>query len=172
MRASRGRDHVPRELPEGSTLDKVTERSSRSSIGQSDPSKSLGNHKEFGPGGHLVDTGSSATGANRLPTATDDGGLELVIRAWPELASEVRGTIVEVAAALIRLARIPGNIGPHQIHYNRPSGKMEKGRAETAQIHNLLSNLYLHLKAGNFKDLARLVDVLKLHGFLPSFGAH
>jgi hypothetical protein len=40
-----------------------------------------------------------------------------------------------------------------------------------AQIHNLLLNLYLHLKAGNFKDLARLVDVLKLHGFLPSFDA-
>jgi hypothetical protein len=47
----------------------------------------------------------------------------------------------------------------------------ERGRVETAQIHNLLSKLYLHLKAGDFKDLARLVDVLKLHGFLPSFDA-
>ena len=49
--------------------------------------------------------------------------------------------------------------------------KTERGRVETAQIHNLLLNLYLHLKAGNFKDLARLVDVLNLHGFLPSFDA-
>jgi hypothetical protein len=45
----------------------------------------------------------------------------------------------------------------------------ERGGVETAQIHNLLLTLYLHLKAGDFKDLARLVDVLKLHGFLPSF---
>ena len=52
-----------------------------------------------------------------------------------------------------------------------PTAKTERGRVETAQIHNLLSHLYLHLKAGNFKDLARLVDVLKLHGFLPSFDA-
>jgi len=47
----------------------------------------------------------------------------------------------------------------------------ERGRVETAQIHNLLLHLYLHLKAANFKDLARLVDVLSLHGFLPSFDA-
>ena len=39
------------------------------------------------------------------------------------------------------------------------------------EIHNLLHNLYLHLKANNFKDLARLVDVLRLHGFLPYFDA-
>jgi hypothetical protein len=47
----------------------------------------------------------------------------------------------------------------------------ETGRVELAQSHNLLCKLYLHLKAGDFKDLARLVDVLKLHGFLPSFDA-
>jgi hypothetical protein len=46
-----------------------------------------------------------------------------------------------------------------------------KGGVETAQTRNLLLNLYLHLKAGNFKDLARLVDVLSLHCFLPSFNA-
>ena len=39
------------------------------------------------------------------------------------------------------------------------------------QIYNLLQLLYLHLKAGNLKDLARLVDVLSLHGFLPSLDA-
>jgi hypothetical protein len=44
-------------------------------------------------------------------------------------------------------------------------------RVELTHFHNLLCNLYLHLKAGEFKDLARLVDVLKLHGFLPSFDA-
>jgi hypothetical protein len=49
--------------------------------------------------------------------------------------------------------------------------KTERGRVETAQIHNLLSTLYLHLKTSDFKDLARLVDVLNLHGFLPSFDA-
>jgi hypothetical protein len=47
----------------------------------------------------------------------------------------------------------------------------ERRGVETAQIRNLLLNLYLHLKAGDFKDLARLVDVLSLHGFLPSFDA-
>jgi hypothetical protein len=45
------------------------------------------------------------------------------------------------------------------------------GRVETAQIHNLLLKLYLRLKAGDLKDLARLEDVLKLHGFLSSFDA-
>jgi hypothetical protein len=40
-----------------------------------------------------------------------------------------------------------------------------------AQIHNLLLKLYLHLKAGDFKDLARLVDVLSLHGFFTIFDA-
>jgi len=45
----------------------------------------------------------------------------------------------------------------------------ERGGVEMAQIHNLLLNLYLHLRTGSFKDLARLADVLKLHGFLPSF---
>jgi hypothetical protein len=49
--------------------------------------------------------------------------------------------------------------------------KTERGRFETAQIHNLLLKLYLHLKARDFKDLARLVDVLNLHDFLPSFDA-
>jgi hypothetical protein len=39
------------------------------------------------------------------------------------------------------------------------------------EIRNLLTQLYLHLKASDLKDLARLVDVLKLHGFLPSFDA-
>jgi hypothetical protein len=29
----------------------------------------------------------------------------------------------------------------------------------------------LHLKTGEFKDFARLVDVLRLHGFLLSFDA-
>jgi hypothetical protein len=42
---------------------------------------------------------------------------------------------------------------------------------DLAQIHNLLLNLFLQLKAGDFKDLPRLVDVLKLHGFLPSLDA-
>ncbi|MGA2439499.1 MAG: hypothetical protein ABSH08_00950 [Tepidisphaeraceae bacterium] len=56
-------------------------------------------------------------------------------------------------------------LGEKSTHLN----KAERGRVETAQIHNLLLTLYLHLKAGDFKDLARLVDVLKLHGFLPSF---
>ena len=118
-----------------------------------------------------MDKGSSANGTQRLPTAADDGGLDLVIQAWPELPSEVGGTIVEAAAALIRLARVHGNVGPHPIHSKPPSEKTEKGRFETVQLHNLLQHLYLHLKAGNFKDLARLVDVLKLHGFLPSFDA-
>jgi hypothetical protein len=45
----------------------------------------------------------------------------------------------------------------------------ERGRVESAQTHKLLLSLYLHLKASDFKDLARLVDVLNLHGFLPSF---
>jgi hypothetical protein len=30
---------------------------------------------------------------------------------------------------------------------------------------------FLQLKAADFKDLPRLVDVLMLHGFLPSFEA-
>jgi len=55
--------------------------------------------------------------------------------------------------------------------YSRLRNRTERGRVELAQIHNLLLHLYLHLKAGNYKDLARLVDVLKLHGFLPSFDA-
>jgi hypothetical protein len=54
---------------------------------------------------------------------------------------------------------------------NASRNETERGGVESAQIHNLLLNLYLHLKAGDFKDLARLVDVLKLHGFLPSFDA-
>ncbi len=48
---------------------------------------------------------------------------------------------------------------------------MREGGVETAQLRNLLLDLYLHLKGTDFKDLARLVDVLKLHGFLPSFDA-
>jgi hypothetical protein len=48
----------------------------------------------------------------------------------------------------------------------------ERGRVESAQIHNLLLKLYLNLKAGDFENLAHLVDVLSLDGFLPSFDAH
>lgn len=44
-------------------------------------------------------------------------------------------------------------------------------RVETVQIYNLLISLYLRLKAGDHKDLDRLIDLLKLHGFLPSFDA-
>lgn len=47
----------------------------------------------------------------------------------------------------------------------------ERGRFDIARIHNLLTNMLLRLKAGEFKDLPRLVDVLRLHGFLPSFDA-
>jgi hypothetical protein len=38
-----------------------------------------------------------------------------------------------------------------------------------AQIRNLLLNLFLQLKAGEFKDLPRLINVLKLHGFFIIF---
>jgi hypothetical protein len=48
---------------------------------------------------------------------------------------------------------------------------VRRARFETAQIRNLLLHLHLHLKAGNANDLARLIDVLKLHGYLPSFDA-
>jgi hypothetical protein len=47
----------------------------------------------------------------------------------------------------------------------------EKPGFDLARIRNLLQNLCLRLKAGDFKDLARLEDVLKLHGFLPSLDA-
>jgi hypothetical protein len=43
---------------------------------------------------------------------------------------------------------------------------------DVAKIRNLFLDLYLHLKAGDFRDLPRLIDVLKLHGFLPFFDAH
>jgi hypothetical protein len=39
------------------------------------------------------------------------------------------------------------------------------GRVKSAQIHNLLTKLYLHLETGDLKDFARLVDVLKLPSF-------
>jgi len=48
----------------------------------------------------------------------------------------------------------------------------ERGGFEVIRLRNLLLKLYLHLKAGEFRDLWRLNDVLKLHGFLPSFDAH
>ena len=47
----------------------------------------------------------------------------------------------------------------------------ERGGLESGQIRNLLQSLYLRLKDGNPNDLARLVDVLTLHGFLPSLDA-
>jgi hypothetical protein len=47
----------------------------------------------------------------------------------------------------------------------------ERPGFDITQIHKLFLNLILGLKASEFKDLARLEDVLKLHGFLPSFGA-
>jgi hypothetical protein len=49
--------------------------------------------------------------------------------------------------------------------------KAERGRVDPALITNLLKTLALRLNAGTDNDLARLVDVLKLHGFLPSFDA-
>jgi hypothetical protein len=44
----------------------------------------------------------------------------------------------------------------------------ERGRVNQAQICKVLKSLCLRLNAGNDNDLDRLVDVLKLHGFLPS----
>jgi hypothetical protein len=49
------------------------------------------------------------------------------------------------------------------------AAETERGRFDSATIRNLLSALYLRLIASDFKELGRLVDVLKLHGFLPSF---
>ena len=43
----------------------------------------------------------------------------------------------------------------------------EKGRFDKPEIYKVLQNLYLRLKHGNAKDLERLVDILKLHDFLP-----
>jgi hypothetical protein len=47
----------------------------------------------------------------------------------------------------------------------------ERGRVELSEFHNLLLNLYFQLKERDFKDLPRLLDVLMLHGFLPSLDA-
>ena len=47
----------------------------------------------------------------------------------------------------------------------------ERPGFDLTRIRNLLQNLCLSLNAGDFKDLARLEDVLKLHGFLPSIDA-
>jgi hypothetical protein len=47
----------------------------------------------------------------------------------------------------------------------------ERGRVDRAKICKVLHALTLRLNAGNDNDLARLVDVLKLHGFLPYFDA-
>jgi hypothetical protein len=44
----------------------------------------------------------------------------------------------------------------------------EQGGFERIEIANMLKELCLRLNANNGSDLARLVDVLKLHGFLPS----
>jgi len=44
----------------------------------------------------------------------------------------------------------------------------ERGRFDSPEIRNLLLNLYLRLKSCSERDLARLEDVLILHGFLPS----
>jgi hypothetical protein len=47
----------------------------------------------------------------------------------------------------------------------------ERPGFDNAEIRKVLSALYLRLISSDCKDLARLVDVLKLHGFLPSFDA-
>jgi hypothetical protein len=47
----------------------------------------------------------------------------------------------------------------------------ERPGFDCAEIRKVLSALYLRLISSDGKDLARLVDVLKLHGFLPSYDA-
>jgi len=47
----------------------------------------------------------------------------------------------------------------------------ERAGFDPAPIRKLLRVLYLQLKASDFKELSRLVDVLKLHGFLLSYDA-
>jgi hypothetical protein len=44
----------------------------------------------------------------------------------------------------------------------------EREGFDRPEIRNLLIKLYLRIKSCNERDLARLEDVLKLHGFLPS----
>ena len=45
---------------------------------------------------------------------------------------------------------------------------MERVGMDQARAAKFLKDLYLRLKSGDYKDLARLEDVLFLHGFLPS----
>ena len=104
----------------------------------------------------LKNVGSNLTISDRNLSVTPRGAWKLVVD---------QGHVAPHNAALAANAAACVGKPDHVLYL------AERGRVETAQIHNLLLHLYLHLKAANFKDLARLVDVLSLHGFLPSFDA-
>jgi hypothetical protein len=88
---------------------------------------------------------------------------------WSPTVARDDGNRDKSGTSAVQIEQTPSQASRHKDVTHDGAFSTERGRVETAQIHNLLLNLYLRLKARDFKDLARLVDVLSLHGFLPSF---
>jgi hypothetical protein len=80
-------------------VDILAKTGSRSSIGIGDPAKSPGNQRQFGPGGHLVDTSVSPNDANGHLTASVDAQLARVVQAWNRVPKAMRAGIVAMIEA-------------------------------------------------------------------------